>query len=109
MATTARISNIESTTTREDLAIFIQSKGLSLAPGQPLFLTATQDGYKIATITFADHATFKRALDLPFADRELNNRCINIDDDFDGITVLSEGSEVEYAFRTWFANIPVYN
>jgi hypothetical protein len=95
MTTTARISNIESTTTKVALASFIESKGLSLALGQPLSLTTTQDGYKIATVTFADDDTFKRVLDLPFSDRELKNRRINIDADFDGLTVLSEGSDVE--------------
>ena len=95
MATTARISNIESSTTRDDLANFIRSKGLDLSHHQPLSLTPTHDGYQIATVSFADHATFKRALDLPPADREMSNRYINFDDNFDGFTVLSDGNELE--------------
>ena len=95
MATTARISNVDHTTTKQALENFLESKHLPLAPGQHISLTAIQDKYKAATVTFADNATFERAIHLPLADRELNNKHISISNNFDGLTILSEGSEVE--------------
>lgn len=97
MATTARISNIENSATEKDLATYFQSKGLSLSPGHHnISFTNTDGGYKLATVSFIDRATFKRALALPYADRILNDRTLNIDDSFDGFTVLSEGTQVEW-------------
>jgi len=111
MSTTARISNIDNSATETDLAIYLQSKGLSLSPGhRNISFANTEGGYKLATVSFIDKGAFKRALALPFADRILNDRTLNIDDDFDGFTVLSEGTQVDvvalhgldgHAFNSW--------
>ncbi|KAM5544196.1 hypothetical protein V8D89_001856 [Ganoderma adspersum] len=108
---TARISNINSTTTREDLENHLASKGLLVAPGQRgRAFTETEGGGKRTTVSFADKTTFKRALALPMADRMLGDREIIIDDDFDGFTVLSEGPQIDivalhglngHAIRSW--------
>ncbi len=96
MSTTARISNIDNSATETDLATYFQSKGLPLSPGhRNISFTNTEGGYKLATVSFIDKEAFKRALALPFADRILNDRTLNIDDGFDGFTVLSEGTQVE--------------
>nr|VWP02414.1 D-xylose-proton symporter [Ganoderma boninense] len=108
---TARISNINSTTTREDLQSYLALKGLPVAPGQRgLAFTETEGGGQRTTVSFADKTTFKRALALPMAERMLGDREIIIDDDFDGFTVLSEGIQIDivalhglngHAIRSW--------
>ena len=93
---TARISNINSTTTREDLEKHLASKGLLVAPGQRgRAFTEIEGGGKRTTVSFADEKMFNRALTLPMGDRMLGDREMIIDDDFDGFTVLSEGRQVE--------------
>lgn len=74
---------------------FLDSNGLHLAADQPITLTSAQDGHQIATVTFINNTTLNQALSLPLARRKLNGRSINIDDKFDGFTILSEGTEVE--------------
>lgn len=95
MDRTARISSIKNGTKEEEFMKFLESKNLLLDPYQPISLTSTPDRHQVATVTFLDNATLKQALSLPPANRVLNRRKINIDDDFDGFTILSEGTEVE--------------
>jgi len=97
VSTTARITYIDNTTTNEALKDFLDSKHLPLAPGQHISFTSSEDecNLKTATVTFADKATCKRATHLPFTDMKLNNKYIFIEDEFKGLTVLSEGNEVE--------------
>ncbi|KAJ8694582.1 hypothetical protein PTI98_007242 [Pleurotus ostreatus] len=111
MATTARISNIDSTTTKEDLASHFLSKGLLFSQGErAVSFTPTDGANKLAMVSFRDHDHFKRALALPISDRMVEGRVLNIDEDFDGLTVLSEGTQVDivalhglngHAFRSW--------
>lgn len=95
MATAARISNLSGKTREDVLTDFLELKGLHLAEDQPIALTSTQDGRQVATVTFIDNATLNRALGLPLAQRKLDGRSIDIDDKFDGFTILSEGTDVE--------------
>lgn len=96
MATTARISNIDSTTTKEDLVSHFLSKGLLFSLGERAVLfTPTNGPNKLAIVSFRDHDHFKQALTLPISDRMVEGRVLNIDEDFDGLTVLSEGAQVE--------------
>lgn len=95
MDRTARISNIESTTTENELIAFLESAQLPLDLDQPLSLTSTPERHQVATVTFRDNATLKQALGLPRASKKLKNRFINVDDEFDGFTVLSQGTQIE--------------
>ncbi|KAF4570207.1 hypothetical protein EYR36_010014 [Pleurotus pulmonarius] len=111
MATTARVSNIDTTTTKEDLITHLLSKGLLLSHGERAVLfTPTEGARKVAMASFRDHDHFKRALALPAPDRMMAGNLLTIDEDFDGLTVLSDGAQVDivalhglngHAFRSW--------
>ncbi|KIK63472.1 hypothetical protein GYMLUDRAFT_72124 [Collybiopsis luxurians FD-317 M1] len=106
----ARVSNIDGSTTKDELTSFFESKGLSLASRQHMPFICTAEGQKTSVVSFVDESTLKKALSLPSAERVLNDRVIDIDDGFDGYTVLSEGTRVDilalhglngHAFRSW--------
>lgn len=95
MDRTARISNIDNTTKEGELIAFLVSQELALDLDQPLSLTSTPDRHQVATVTFDNNAALKKALGLSRANRKLKDRYIIVDDEFDGFTVLSEGTQVE--------------
>ena len=93
---TARITNLDPKTTPEDLTTHFQSKGLPISPGQAqISLTPGLDGIAIATVTFNDEETLKRALKLTLQERTIHNQHIHLDAGFDGFTALSDGDQVE--------------
>jgi len=111
MNSTARISNISSQTTTEELLEHFRSRGLSVAAGETRVSSVVgADGLRTAVLTFKDEASLKRALNLPSQDRQLNERQISLEDGFDGFTPLSDGDEIDmvalhglngHAFTTW--------
>ncbi|KAF9011454.1 hypothetical protein BDZ89DRAFT_1077817 [Hymenopellis radicata] len=110
MRSTARISNIAGTTTKDELLEFLKSKGLARSPGQRVSYTKAGDGKGIAIASFDNEAAYKKALALPRAERHLNEVDVTIDDDFNGFTTLAEGSQIDivalhglngHAFRSW--------
>lgn len=93
MVATACISNIEKSTTEEDLTTYLQSKCLALSEDHTRVLfTVTEGGYKRTTVSFNDEGTLNRALSLRRVDRKLNGRVLIFDADFEGITIIYEGS-----------------
>ncbi|KAJ7875324.1 Alpha/Beta hydrolase protein [Mycena olivaceomarginata] len=110
ISTAARVSNINSATTKAVLLNFFQSKGLAVALRQHTPLVADANGLRTLVISFADELMRKRALSLPSAERILDDRVLDFDDGFQGFTVLSEGTQVDivalhglngHAFRSW--------
>ena len=96
MTSTARICNIDSEITTEELIEHFRSKELSVASGQTrVSLVTGTDGLKTATLTFSDEGTLQRALKLSANDRQLRGRQLGLDDGFDGFTTLSDGNEIE--------------
>lgn len=92
---TARVSNIEMSTTEEDVATYFQGKGLSLADDTKISFVNTDADYKSATVSFFNEETLQRAISLPRVSRKLKSRTLNLDVGFEGFTVLAEGRNPE--------------
>ncbi|KLO06642.1 hypothetical protein SCHPADRAFT_837791 [Schizopora paradoxa] len=122
MTRTLRISNIAPTTTADALASYFRDKGLQLSTGNGkhgIYLVKAEDDNIHATVSFYSDLVCKRALALSYEDRKLDNRLLVLSSNFDGFTVLSEGSQVDiialhglngHAFDSWeFYNRKGYN
>ncbi|KAJ6450937.1 hypothetical protein C8R45DRAFT_946555 [Mycena sanguinolenta] len=57
ISTAARVSNIDSATTKDGLLNFFQSKGLAIAPRRHTPLVADANGLRTLVISFADYLT----------------------------------------------------
>lgn len=99
----ARVSNIDSSVTKEILFEFFNAKGLLLADGQYIALVSTATGNGNSTVlSFLNEAAYKKALALPRADLILEGKVIQIDDNFEGLTSLSEGNQIECVLHLFF-------
>lgn len=91
-AATARITNVKDGTA---ITALTSSFNLPLFSSQSYSLTPTPSDHQVATVTFADHATLRLALNLPQSKRLIDGRSVTIRDDFKGLTLLSDGKEIE--------------
>lgn len=91
-AATARITNVKDGTA---ITALTSSLNLPLFSSASCSLTPTPYDHQVATVTFADDATLRLALDLPQSRRMIDGRSVTIKDDFKGLTLLSDGKEIE--------------
>ncbi|EMD33041.1 hypothetical protein CERSUDRAFT_118443 [Gelatoporia subvermispora B] len=108
---TARITNLDPSTTEADLLDLLQQRQLPVSSGQSRVSLATSiSGEKVATVTFRDEKTLDAAMKLAPQDRQLRDRFIGFDTKFDGFTTLSDGDEIDivalhglngHAFKSW--------
>lgn len=90
-----RVTNIEISTTENDLQSYFESRGLPLSPDQKFTFVKREEDYKSTTVSFINKETCQRALTLSREDRRLKNRVVEFDGDFNGFTVLFEGAQCQ--------------